>query len=205
MKTITAAVVLLAALVGVSDIVANRPKVVFAGDSITEFWGQPGNSLMFPLHPEYVDTGIHGQTSTQILARFQRDVIARRPGVIVILAGINDLSVESGPQAFQTITRNLASMVQAGQASGARVVLASLLPINPETRVGRMYNTPEEIRAVNRWSQAYCAAHGCTYLDYYSSLVAPNGTVKAGLTKDGVHPTRAGYRIMAGLLSKALR
>lgn len=175
-------------------------RVVFMGDSITEFWSY--RAKFFPGKP-YINRGISGQTTPQILVRFRPDVIALQPKVVVILAGINDIAGNTGPSTPEMIEDNLSSMAELARLHHIHVVLASILPaaafpwkpgIDPR----------EEVRTVNHWIQDYCSSQGFTYLDYYSSMADPDSGMKKSLTLDGVHPNEAGYQIMAPLAEKAI-
>lgn len=177
-------------------------RVVFMGDSITDFWGHPVGTF-FPGKP-YFDRGISGQTTPQMLIRFRPDVIALQPKVVVILAGINDIAENTGPSTPQMIHDNLTSMAELAHANHIRVVLSSVLPAaafpwRPEI------NPVEKIRALNLWIKDYCAANGDVYLDYYSAMVDPSTSgMKKDLTGDGVHPNAAGYAVMSPLAEKAI-
>ena len=177
-------------------------RVVFMGDSITDAWGR-GRGVFFPGKP-YVNRGISGQTTPQMLVRFQQDVIALQPKVVVILAGTNDVAGNTGPSTPEMIQDNLMSMVELAQSNGIRVVLASILPAanypwKPEI------DPKAEISALNGWMRATCAQKGCVYLDYYSAMVNPEQGLKVELAADGVvHPNADGYAVMAPLAEKAI-
>ncbi len=174
-------------------------RVVFLGDSITEGWNL---AQFFPGKP-YVNRGISGQTTPQMLVRFWPDVIALQPKVVVILAGTNDIAGNTGPTTPAMIQDNLMAMADLAKANGIRVVLASILPaaaypwkpgIDPRT----------EIVALNDWMRETCAREGYVYLDYYSAMVNPDQGMKKELTIDGVHPNAAGYAVMAPLAEQAI-
>lgn len=176
-------------------------RVVFMGDSITDSWGRAVGTF-FPGEP-YINRGISGQTTPQMLIRFRPDVIALTPKAVVILGGINDIAGNTGPTTPAMIEGNLTSMVELAKANNIRVVLSSILPAarfpwNPGI------DPVAEIVAVNRWIRDYCATRGCVYLDYYSAMVDARGGMKPELTADGVHPNAAGYRIMTPLAAKAI-
>jgi lysophospholipase L1-like esterase len=184
-------------------------RVVFMGDSITDSWDDPKYGGFFPGKP-YVDRGISGQTTPQMLIRFQPDVLALRPSVVVILAGTNDIAGNTGPMTLEAIEDNLASMAELAHAHGVRVVLASLLPVSDyEQRDGKPINQtarrpPEKIRALNEWMKSYAAAHGAVYLDYYAATVDERGFLKDELSEDGLHPNAKGYEVMAPLAERAI-
>ncbi len=176
-------------------------RVVFMGDSITDAWGHPVG-VFFPGKP-YIDRGISGQTTPQMLIRFRPDVIALQPKVVVILAGVNDIAGNTGPSTPQMIEDNLTSMAELAHANHILVVLASILPAAGfPWRPG--IDPVEEIRALNNWIQEYCEKNGYVYLDYYSAMVNPEFGMKKDLTIDGVHPNAAGYEVMTPLAEKAI-
>ncbi|MGI8961196.1 MAG: SGNH/GDSL hydrolase family protein [Bryobacteraceae bacterium] len=177
-------------------------RVVFMGDSITDAWGRE-QGIFFPAKP-YVNRGISGQTTPQMLVRFRPDVIALKPRVVVILAGTNDIAGNTGPETLEDIEGNLASMVQLAQANGIRVVLASVMPVCDYIQPQTARRPPEKILALNAWIKSYSAANGAVYLDYYSALVDQNGMLKKELTLDGLHPNAAGYDVMGLLASTAI-
>jgi lysophospholipase L1-like esterase len=176
-------------------------RVVFYGNSITDAWAQYFAS-MFPGKP-YVGRGISGQTTPQMLVRFRQDVIALRPAVVVILAGTNDIAGNTGPSTLGMIEDNLVSMVQLAQANGIRVVLSSVLPAYDYPWRRGLQPAPT-IAALNAWMKGYASAHEVVYLDYYSTMVDARGGLEQTLTTDGVHPTEAGYRVMAPLADAAI-
>ena len=177
-------------------------RVVFYGDSITDGWGRVAGTTFFPGKP-YVNRGISGQTTAQMLVRFQQDVVALKPAVVVILAGTNDIAGNTGPATQAMIEDNLRSMVQLARANGIRVVLASVLPASAYPwRPG--YRPAEAIRALNRWIEAEAGETGAVYLDYYRAMGNADGGLDARLAADGVHPTPAGYAVMAPLAERAI-
>lgn len=181
-------------------------RVVFMGDSITDWWKL---DEAFPGKP-YVNRGISGQTTPQMLIRFRPDVIDLKPRVVVFLAGTNDISGNTGPMTLEDIQRNLQSMAELARAHGIKVVMASVLPINdygklngnPITRSGR--RPPEKILALNKWIKDYCAANKHVYLDYFSASVNEKGFLKSELAEDGLHPNAKGYALMKPLAEKAI-
>jgi lysophospholipase L1-like esterase len=171
---------------------AERPRVVFMGDSITENWGM-GDPELF--EHGVLDRGISGQTTPQMLVRFRGDVIALKPRMVHILAGTNDLAGNTGPNRPQDFKDNIMSMAELARAHGIRVILASIPP-------AASFNWRPQLRPVsqildlNRWLREYAARNGFDYIDYYSVLAGPNGEFKPELSNDGVHPNRDGYRLM---------
>lgn len=176
-------------------------RVVFFGDSITDFWPI---AKSFPGKP-YVNRGISGQTTPQMLVRFQQDVVALHPAVVVILAGTNDIAGNTGPETEQMIEDNFVSMCDIAHRSGIRVVLASILPASKYPWRPSAPDPAPEIRNLNQWLKGFARGDGDVYLDYYDSLVNGVGGMKPDLTKDGyVHPNAAGYAVMAPLAEQAI-
>jgi acyl-CoA thioesterase-1 len=179
---------------------AGENRVVFMGDSITEGWGRDGG--FFPGRP-YINRGISGQTTAQMLVRFRPDVVALKPAVVVVLAGTNDIAGNTGPATPEMIEQNLASMADIARANGIRVVLASILPAFDYPWRPGLEPAPK-IAAVNDWVKEYARAHGLVYLDYYTAMVDGKTGLKSELGYDGVHPNKAGYAVMAPLAEKAI-
>lgn len=189
---------------------AGQARVVFMGDSITDSWDDEPFGGFFPGRP-WVNRGISGQTTAQMLVRFRPDVIALRPRAVVILAGTNDLSGNTGPTTLAAVQDNLASMAELAHASGIRVVLASVLPVSDydRDRAGQLLlrtrcRPPAQIVALNEWMRRYAARHGHVYLDYYTATADAKGFLKDELSDDGLHPNARGYAVMAPLVEKAV-
>ena len=180
-------------------------RVVFLGDSITEGWKLEQS---FPGKP-YVNRGISGQTTSQILLRMRQDVIDLHPRVVVILAGTNDIAENTGPTTLTQIEGNFESMAQLARANHIGVVLCSILPTVHYSWHPQVPNPAPRIAALNRWLEAYAAREHDVYVNYYAAMKDPQGALKRDLTPDGVHPLPAGYAIMAPLaqagISHALR
>ena len=181
---------------------AGEHRVVFMGDSITDAWIKLSPKF-FADHP-YIDRGISGQTTPQMLIRFQPDVIALKPEVVVILAGTNDIAGNTGPMTLEQIEDNLRSMAELGKVHGIRVVLSSVMPVTDAIRPQTARRPPEKIIALNAWIKEYCAGNGLVYLDYYSALLDDKAMFKKELTLDGLHPNPAGYAVMEPLAEKAI-
>jgi len=184
-------------------------RVVFMGDSITDSWQNPRYGGFFPGKP-YVDRGISGQTTPQMLIRFRPDVLALHPKVVVVLAGTNDIAGNTGPMTLETIQDNLTSMAELARANSIKVVFASILPISDyDLRDGKPIirttgRPPEKIKALNEWMKAYAANNKLTYLDYYSAMIDDKGFLRDELSEDGLHPNEKGYAIMAPLAEAAI-
>jgi len=186
-------------------------RVVFMGDSITDAWVSPEYGGFFPGKP-YVDRGISGQTTPQMLIRFRPDVIALQPKVVVILAGTNDIAGNTGPMTLGEIEGNLASMAELAKANKIRAVLASVLPVSNygHDRQGnpldmRTNRPPEKILELNAWIKKYAAENRHTYLDYFSAMVDEHGLLQRDLSEDGLHPNAKGYAVMSPLAEEAIR
>lgn len=178
-------------------------QAVFLGDSITEHWIIQRPSF-FASHG-FLDRGIYGQTTPQILLRLRPDVIALAPKVVVILAGTNDLAGNTGPETMEYIEGNLASMVEIAKANHIAVVLSSVLPVNDVYKPRTQSRRPEEIVKLNQWIRQYCAAGSCIYLDYFNRMIDGRGYLRAELTDDGLHPNATGYEIMEPLVANAIQ
>jgi lysophospholipase L1-like esterase len=179
-------------------------RVVFMGDSITIGWGRSGSSF-FPGKP-YINRGIGGQVTAQMLLRFYPDVVAHKPKAVVILAGTNDIGSNIGPVPNETIQNNLAAMADIAKANGIKVVMASVTPVcdcNP-ARAMTTGRPPERITALNRWIKEFAAKNGHVYLDYFSAMIDAKGLLRPELTGDGLHFNPAGYTVMEPLAAKAI-
>ena len=178
-----------------------KGRVVFFGDSITDAWTANGGTF-FPGKP-YVNRGISGQTTPQMLVRFRQDVIDLHPAAVVILAGTNDIAGNTGPSTLEMIEDNLTSMAELAHANGIHVILASVLPAADYPWRKGLEPAPK-IKALNQWIADYCAQKKFTYLDYYTAMAGPDGGMKPGISIDGVHPNAAGYAIMEPLAETAI-
>ena len=178
-------------------------RVVFFGDSITDIWHL---DEYFPGKP-YINRGIGGQTTPQMLIRFRQDVIELHPKVVVILAGTNDIAGNTGPMRLEDIEANYASLAELFRAHGIKVIYSSILPVHNYTPRAQDFfaqRSPEKILELNVWLKNYCAAEGYLYLDYFRALVDDQGLMKKELADDGLHPNAAGYKIMAPLAEAAI-
>lgn len=181
---------------------ASERRVVFFGDSITEGWGPTGSTRFFPGKP-YVNRGISGQTTAQMLVRFRQDVLALKPAVVVILAGTNDIAGNTGPATQAMIEDNLHSMAELARAHGIKVVLASVLPVSDYPwRSGTQ--PADKVRQLNAALRDYARRHELVFLDYYTAMSNAEGGLDLELAGDGVHPSSTGYALMAPLAEQAI-
>jgi lysophospholipase L1-like esterase len=198
-------------------------RVVFMGDSITDIWHLAD---FFPGKP-YVNRGIGGQVTAQMLVRFYSDVIDLKPAAVIILAGTNDIAQNNGPETEEMVEENLMAMTELAQKHGIKVVLCSITPINDYTtvppgrggaapaatgasmpdsrRIQSIQRPPAQIVALNAWMKSYAASVGATYADYYSAVVDANGMFKEGFTMDGLHPNAQGFGLIAPVAEAAIQ
>ena len=193
-----------------ADLLRTGPKVevVFLGDSITDSWSNERFGGFFP-GKGYVNRGISGQTTPQMLVRMKPDVLAFSPKVIVLLAGTNDIAGNTGPQTDEDIQRNITAIAELATANGARMVLASVLPVSayhvsPGAPPQTVRRPPARINTLNTWLKAYAAAHKHVYLDYFSAVADEKGLLRPELSEDDLHPNERGYAIMAPLADAAI-
>jgi lysophospholipase L1-like esterase len=194
---------------------ADPKRVVFMGDSITDGWRL---AEAFPGKP-YVNRGISGQTTAQMLVRMYPDVIALKPAAVVFLAGTNDIARNNGPQTIEMIEQNVMAMTELAQGHGIKVILCALTPISdnpapPPAAAGRAggpprrkqseQRPPADILALNAWLKAYAAKINAPYVDYYAATVDANGEFRSGYTNDGLHPNARGYELMAPVVEAAI-
>lgn len=186
-----------------NDVVEKTPDVVFMGNSITQGWAEK--------HPDffadnnYVGKGISGQVTTQMLARFRRDVLELSPKVVVILAGTNDIAQNNGYISIPHITDNIASMAELAKARGIQVVICSVLPAANYPWRPEITEVPAKIAELNGMLSAWAAENGCTYVDYFSKMEDGKGGLPAELSYDGVHPTLAGFDEMERIIAPVLK
>ena len=180
---------------------ANENRVVFMGNSITDGWINV--SPDFFKDKPYLDRGISGQTTPQMLVRFRQDVIDLNPKVVVILAGINDIAGNTGPSSLKMIEDNLASMAQLAKANGIKVIMCSVLPaFSFPWRPG--IDPVQKIIELNKWIKNFADKNNYVYVDYYNAMVDERKGLPENLSKDGVHPNEAGYKIMEPLAEKGI-
>ncbi|MEQ8813012.1 MAG: SGNH/GDSL hydrolase family protein [Imperialibacter sp.] len=176
-------------------------RIVFMGNSITEGWSKV-NPEFFEGKP-YINRGISGQTTPQMLVRFRADVINLKPAVVIILAGTNDIAGNTGPSTLEMIADNIYSMVELAQANGIKVVLSSTLPAYDYPWKPGMEPAPK-IVALNKLIKAYADKNKIVYVDYFTAMADDRDGLPTELAKDGVHPTKAGYNVMEPLAEAAI-
>ena len=180
----------------------NEKRIVFMGDSITEEWSN--------LYPEffsgnyYINRGIGGQTTPQMLIRFKPDAIDLKPYAIIILAGTNDIAGNTGPSTVRMITDNIFSMAELAIAYDIIVVLASILPVYQYPWVDDVLDPLSVIDSINSKIKDYVENKGLVFLDYYSSMVDDRKGLKSDYTSDGVHPNEAGYKVMSAIADEII-
>src|SRR5450432_1130589 len=180
----------------------NGKRVVFMGNSITDSWIN-NDSVFFSVN-NYIDRGISGQTSPQMLLRFRADVIYLNPAAVVLLCGINDIAGNTGPATLEMIEDNIQSMAELAEANKIKIILCSVLPA---------YDIPwkpntfpaEKIATLNKWISDYANQKHFSYIDYYSAFVDERKGMKNEYSQDGVHPNKAGYIIMENLAQPVIR
>ena len=176
-------------------------RVVFMGNSITEGW--PNKDPEFFANPSYINRGIGGQTTPQMLLRFRADVIDLKPKVVVILAGTNDIAGNTGPMTLEEIRDNIISMCELANANDIEVVISSVLPAHDYAwRPGLEPNI--KIPKLNTMLKEYADANNVIYLDYFSAMVDDRNGLSKDLAEDGVHPTKKGYAMMKPLVLEAI-
>ncbi len=181
---------------------SNEQRVVFMGNSITEGWINQRPEF-FNGRP-YINRGIGGQTTPQMLIRFRADVVALKPKVVVLLCGINDIAGNTGPSTLEMIEDNIASMTEIALANNIKVVLSSVLPAYDFPWRPNMEPAPK-VMALNKWIKAYAAQKKVVYLDYFSAMVDERNGMKSIYHTDEVHPNKAGYAVMEPLVEQAIK
>ena len=177
-------------------------SVVFMGDSITEFWKV--NDGAFFTDNLFLDRGISGQTTPQMLLRFRQDVIDLKPSIVVILAGINDIAENTGPTTLEQIIANIISMTELAKVNKIKVVLCSVLPANRFNWNPKM-QPADKVIALNQMIKAYATKNKINYVDYYSAMVDDAKGLQAKYGEDGVHPNLEGYKVMEKIILPFLK
>lgn len=179
----------------------DEKRVVYMGDSITDFW--IGNDSTFFAGKPYLDRGISGQTTGQMLVRFREDVINLKPSVVIILGGINDIAQNNGPSKPEDIFGNIISMAELARANHIKVVLSSILPAIHFPWKPAIDPVPQ-VKALNEMLKNYARQNQMIYLDYFTAMADEKGGMQTGLSKDGIHPNLQGYKIMEPLAEQAI-
>lgn len=177
-------------------------KVVFFGDSITQFWSELSPNF-FETHA-YTECGISGQTTPQMIRRFKEDVINLAPEAVVILAGTNDIACNTGPATNEEIQNNLKTMAEMANENGIKVILSSILPAHDYPWNPGIYPS-QRIIEINKWIRNYSRENGHIYLDYWTSMADERNGLIDRFTKDGVHVTKDGYELMESLVQPAIK
>ena len=193
----------------------NPERVVFMGDSITDFWKL---AEYFPGKP-YVNRGISGQTTPQMLVRMYPDVIVHKPAAMVLLAGINDVSQNTGPATAEMVEQNIMAMTDIARQNGIKVILCSVMPVSDygffkAKASGKLpsymkepvtaTHPPEDILKLNAWMKDYASKVNAVYVDYFSAMADGKGFLKENISEDGIHPNAEGYKIMTAIVEKAI-
>ncbi len=179
---------------------SENDRVVFMGDSITAGWAlEP----LFSEHPEFVGRGVGGETTQQMLHRFQTDVINLKPAIVHIMGGTNNVAGNNGPESDEAIEDSIRAMVEMAISNNIEVVLATIPPAKKFGWHPGLEPAPR-IKSLNAWLKAYAASRHITFVDYWTVLADPDGGMNAKYSGDGVHPNAAGYAVMRPLLEEAL-
>ena len=191
-------------------------RVVFMGDSITDFWNL---SKYFPDKP-YVNRGISGQTTPQMLVRLFSDVIELKPVVMVLLAGINDIAQNTGPQTAEMVENNIRAMAELAQHHGIKVVLCSIMPVSDypylkqqkgliDSKIKTVKWTDshpaDDIIKLNVWLKDYAEKVNAIYVNYFDAFVDEKGLLKESYSDDGLHPNNEGYKVMSQIVDAAIQ
>lgn len=177
-------------------------RVVFLGDSITDGWKL---AQSFPGKP-YVNRGISGQTTAQMLVRMFPDVINLKPAALILLAGTNDVARNNGPQTLEMIAQNIQAITELAQAHGIKVILCAVMPVSDYTpRKQTERRPPADILKLNKWLEEYAAKAGAVYADYHAATADEKGFLKAEISQDGLHPNVKGYELMAPVAEAAIQ
>lgn len=177
-------------------------RVVFFGDSITDGWKL---DQFFPGKP-YVNRGIGGQTTAQMLVRMFPDVIDLKPAAVILLAGTNDIARNNGPQTFEQITQNIQAITELAHAHGIKVILCALTPISDYAKNKQSVHRPQaDILKLNAWIKEYTSKVNAVYCDYFTATVDDKGMLKDGFSGDGLHPNQQGYDLMVPVADAAIK
>ena len=178
-------------------------RIVFMGDSITEEWGR-----LYPeffQSPFFINRGIGGQTTPQMLIRFKQDVINLNPQYVFLLAGTNDIAGNTGPSNIDMITNNIFSMAELSSNRDIKIIISSVLPVYKYPWAGHISNVPDTIESINKKIKKFTKAHNIPYIDYYSAMVDEKRGLKNEYTTDGVHLNKTGYGVMSEMVHSLLK
>ena len=184
------------------ETLGEKDKVIFMGDSITEEWGRLKQIFQSPI---FINRGIGGQTTPQMLLRFKQDVINLKPYVVFILAGTNDIAGNTGPSNIDMIINNIFSMAELSMSYNIKTVLSSILPVDKYPWADHIKNVPETILTINQELKSFSGKNDITYIDYHSLMVSKNLGLKKEYTTDGVHLNKMGYEVMCHLVRGILK
>jgi lysophospholipase L1-like esterase len=179
---------------------AVQGRVVFLGDSITDGWEL---AKYFPGKP-YVNRGISGQTTPQMLARMYADVIRLHPAAFILLAGTNDISRNTGPETIEMVEDNIRAMCELAAAHNIKVILCLLTPVSDYVRNQTDHRPPADILSLNHWIESYARDAHAQLADYYAALVDDKGMLREGFSDDGLHPNAKGYELLAPVAEAAI-
>ena len=185
------------------ETLGEKDKVIFMGDSITEEWGRLKPE--FFQSPIFINRGIGGQTTPQMLLRFKQDVINLKPYAVFILAGTNDIAGNTGPSNIDMIINNIFSMAELSMSYNIKTVLSSILPVDKYPWADHIKNVPETILTINQELKSFSGKNDITYIDYHSLMVSKNLGLKKEYTTDGVHLNKMGYEVMCHLVREILK
>lgn len=180
--------------------IAQAPRVVFIGDSITENWVGLAPTLFVD---GAIGRGISGQTSPQILVRFYQDVVRLKPRVVHIMIGTNDIAGNTGPSSPEMYTNHVAAMVDLARANGIAVVLGSVLPAAKFPWKPQL-SPAAQVVALNAWLKDFAAQRGAVFADYHAALANAEGGIDRDLAPDGIHPNAKGYAVMEPIAKAAI-
>ena len=186
-------------------ILKENRKIVFLGNSITEFW--PQHTKFFSLNKSYINKGISGQTTVQMLKRFQTDVINQNPYSLIILAGINDIAQNTGPITIEEIANNIIKMSELATEKKINVIICSVLPAN-NFLWNLSINPTYKVIYLNSLLKKYCKENNIVFVDYYSEMTDWGGGLKTPQYTskyDLVHPNKKGYEKMEEILFNILK
>jgi len=176
-------------------------RVVFMGDSITDGWDL---AKYFPGKP-YVNRGISGQTTPQMVVRMHPDVIHLNPAAFILLAGTNDIAANTGPETLEMVEDNIRAMCEMAASHRIKIILCLLTPISDYTKSQQsVHRPPEDIASLNRWIESFAPDVHAQVADYFAPLVDDKGMLRAGYSDDGLHPNARGYELMAPVAEAAI-